>query len=246
MAAGLARRPGLALVAAAGWLAGTAELASARIAPGPRNAAELRRMLLTSVAIPPAATWHSVRGALRHRRAQPWRGLPDLVLFDRDGTLVEDVPYNTRPELVRPVTGARDALDALRSEGVRVGVVSNQSGIGSGRITLAELDAVNTRVEELLGPFDTWAVCPHGRDAGCGCRKPRPGLVQRACAGLQVEPRRCVVVGDIGSDVEAAEAAGAAGILVPTAETLPGEVAAAGQVCESLSAAAAQILRGEW
>jgi histidinol-phosphate phosphatase family protein len=246
LAAVLARRPRLALACGAAWLAGTADFARARIAPGPRDAAEVRRMLLTSVAIPPAATYHSVRGLLRHRGARPWRGLPDLVLLDRDGTLVEDVAYNGDPELVRPVPGARAALDRLRALGVRTAMVTNQSGIARGLITAAQADAVNARVEELLGPFDAVQVCPHGPGDGCGCRKPAPGMVKQACADLGVDPARAVLIGDIGADVEAAAAAGAVGILVPTAQTRAEEIAAALLTEQTLDAAVARILAGAW
>lgn len=242
----LAGRRRSAAVAAACWLAGTAELAWARIAPGPRDAAEVRRMVVTSAAIPPAATWHSARGAWQHRHAGPWRGLPDLVLLDRDGTIVEDVPYNGDPALVVPVEGARRALDRLRALGVRLGVVSNQSGVGSGRITLDQVEAVNARVSELLGPFDVWRICPHGRDEGCDCRKPAPGMVKDACAALDVLPERCVLIGDIGSDVDAAEAAGARAILVPTAATRTDEVDAASHVAATLVAAVDDVVAGCW
>jgi HAD superfamily hydrolase (TIGR01662 family) len=246
LAAALAGHRRTAALAAGGWLAGTAELAWARIAPGPRDADEVRRMLLTSAAIPPAATWHSLRGAWRHRSAGPWTGLPDLVLFDRDGTLVHDVPYNGEPVLVDPVDGARESLDRLRRLGVRVGLVSNQSGVGSGRITLGQVGAVNDRLAELVGPFDVVRICPHDRHDGCTCRKPAPGMVKEACAELGVEPDRCVVVGDIGADVEAAEAAGAHGILVPTGATRADEVRAAAHVSLSLPRAVDDILAGHW
>jgi HAD superfamily hydrolase (TIGR01662 family) len=229
-----------------GWLAGTTELAWARLAPGPRDRSEVRRMVVTSVAIPFAATWHSARGAWQHRAAAPWQGAPELVLFDRDGTLVHDVPYNGDPSLVEPVAGAREALDRLRAAGLRVGVVTNQSGVASGSITLEQLAAVNRRVEDLLGPFDTWQYCPHGRDDGCGCRKPAPGLVKQACAALDVQPARCVVIGDIGSDVAAAEAAGARSILVPNAGTRREEVAAAAHVQPDLGSAVTALLEGRW
>ena len=242
----LAGRRRAAGAAAACWLAGTAELAWARIAPGPRDAAEVRRMVVTSAAIPPVATWHSARGAWQHRHAGPWRGLPDLVLLDRDGTIVHDVPYNGDPALVVPVEGAREALDRLRALGVRLGVVSNQSGVGSGRITVDQVDAVNARVTELLGPFDVWRICPHGRDEGCDCRKPAPGMVKDACAALDVLPERCVLIGDIGSDVDAAEAAGARAILVPTAATRTEEVDAASHVAATLVAAVDDVIAGCW
>lgn len=240
------RRPGPAAAAATVWLAGTGELAARRILPGPRDRAETRRMLLTSAAIPFAATWHSIRGFLAHRRATPWKGAPELVLFDRDGTLVHDVPYNSDPERVAPVPRAREVLDRLRNAGVRIGIMTNQSGVAAGRISLAQLDAVNARVEEELGAFDVIEVCPHAPGDGCGCRKPAPGMVKRACARLGVDPSACVVVGDIGSDVDAAAAAGATGILVPTPETRQFEVERAAHVEPDLAHAVDAVLGGRW
>lgn len=241
-----ARRPRAAALAALGWAAGTAEFAWARIAPGPRDRAEVAMMALTSAVIPPLATWHVLRGAVQHRAVRAWRGLPDLVLFDRDGTLVHDVPYNGDPALVRPVDGAKQALDALRARGVRLGLVTNQSGVGRGLITLEQAEAVNARVAELLGPFDTVQVCPHAPDDGCACRKPAPGMVKAACAELDVDPARCVLIGDISADVGAAEAAGAVGILVPTPVTRPDEVTAAAHPAATLSDAVEDVLAGEW
>lgn len=181
--------------------------------------------------------------------AEGGRALFDAVLFDRDGTLVHDVPYNGDPERVHPVDGARAALDRLRAAGLRLGVVTNQSGVARGLLTRDEVDRVNARVEELLGPFDTWQICPHddpppGAD-GCGCRKPAPGLIHAAAQALGTVPSRCVVVGDIGRDMTAAGAAGAAGILVPTAATRREEIAAAPAVAGDLAGAVEQILRRE-
>jgi len=163
--------------------------------------------------------------------------MPAAVLFDRDGTLIEDVPYNADPASVRPVDGARRALDRLRDLGVPVGVVSNQSGVAAGLITDEQLERVDARMAELLGPFGVVCVCPHGPDDGCGCRKPAPGLVREAARRLGVPVDGCVVIGDIGADVEAAAAAGAHGILVPNASTRPEEIRAARSVATDLAAA---------
>jgi histidinol-phosphate phosphatase family protein len=236
--AALAGRRRLALLAAGLWLAGTAEFAWRRIAPGPRTAGEIASMALTSTLIPPLASWHWTRGLVARRR--PRR--PQAVLFDRDGTLVEDVPYNGDPELVRPAAGARAALDRLRSESIPIAVVSNQSGIGRGILSPAQVEAVNGRVEELLGPIGAWLLCPHAPEDACRCRKPQPGLVLEAAARLGVAPERCVLVGDIGADMEAALAAGARGILVPNAATRPEEVAAAPEVAPDLETAVARVL----
>ncbi|GAA3834612.1 hypothetical protein GCM10022226_65090 [Sphaerisporangium flaviroseum] len=168
---------------------------------------------------------------------------PAAVLFDRDGTLIEDVPYNADPRRVRPVPGAREALDRLRRAGLPIGVVTNQSGVAKGLVSVTALHDVNARVEELLGPFGVWSVCPHDEADGCACRKPLPGLVLRAAAALGVDARACVVIGDIGPDMEAARAAGARGILVPTPETLPQEVTAASEVADDLAAAVERVIR---
>lgn len=172
------------------------------------------------------------------------RHRPAAVLFDRDGTLVEDVPYNGDPDLVRVVPGAREALRLLRACGVRTGVVTNQSGIGRGLLSAAEVGRVNARVEELLGPFDGWFVCPHHPDAGCRCRKPEPGLVIRAADRLGVPPGGCVVVGDIAADMLAARAAGAFGVLVPNAATRPEEIAAERAVAPDVLTAVRGLLAG--
>ncbi|MFE9693349.1 HAD-IIIA family hydrolase [Micromonospora sp. NPDC005806] len=170
-------------------------------------------------------------------------GLYDAVLLDRDGTLIEDVPYNGDPEKVRPVPGAREALDRLRAAGLRLAVVSNQSGLARGCFTADDLRRVNARVEELLGPFDSWQVCPHGEPDGCACRKPAPGLLHAAARALGTTAARCVMVGDIGADMTAAAAAGAAAVMVPTPATRSAEVIAAPTVAADLPDAVTEILR---
>jgi histidinol-phosphate phosphatase family protein len=275
----------LARLTGAAWLAGTAELAWARSAPGPRTPAEVATMAVTSAMLPAAATWHWLRGwaavagglaspshpkAPRpRRRATDGHGTaplepmgagsgpaaeqidrplvlrrPSAVLFDRDGTLVEDVPYNGDPDRVVLRPGVREALDRLRAAGIPTAVISNQSGIGRGLLTSEQVRAVNARVDELAGSLGPWLWCPHGPDDGCACRKPAPGLVQRAAEALGVPARDCVVIGDIGSDVEAAEAAGATGILVPTDITLAEEVAAARHVARDIGEAVDRVLAG--
>ncbi|MEV0595159.1 D-glycero-alpha-D-manno-heptose-1,7-bisphosphate 7-phosphatase [Nonomuraea cavernae] len=168
---------------------------------------------------------------------------PGAVLFDRDGTLIRDVPYNGDPDRVQPMPGAVDALVRLRRADVPVAVVTNQSGVARGLLTPDEMDQVNAKVEELLGPFDAWAICVHDDGDGCTCRKPAPGLLIRAAAVLDVSPRDCVVVGDIGRDMEAARAAGARGILVPTRQTRWEEIQDAPEVAEDLTEAVDRVLK---
>jgi histidinol-phosphate phosphatase family protein len=124
-------------------------------------------------------------------------------------------------------------------------VVSNQSGVARGLISAAELRRVNRRVEDLLGPLGPWALCPHGPEAACACRKPAPGLILRAARRLGVPPERCAVVGDIGADVQAARAAGARAILVPTPRTRAEEITAATEVARDLDEAVDLLLGAE-
>ena len=251
-AAGAAGRRGPAAVCAAAWLAGSTELAWARIAPGPRTPREVALMVATSAVMPPVAAWQTLRGAVnlprrlgdRARRpvaARPGRR-PRAVLLDRDGTLVADVPYNGDPSLVRPLAGVPEAITRLRREGVPTAVVSNQSGIARGLLTLDDVEAVNRRIEDVLGPLGPWVICPHGPADGCDCRKPQPGLVLRAAALLGVAPWECAVIGDIGADVDAARRAGARAVLVPTSVTRRREVAAAPEVAADLPAAVELLL----
>jgi histidinol-phosphate phosphatase family protein len=234
---------GLSRASGTAWAAGTAKFAWERIAPGPRTPVEIATMVATSVAIPPAATYHWLTGKLRARRLAATRR-PAAVLFDRDGTLLVDVPYNGDPDRVVPMPRAREALDRLRAAGIPTAIVSNQSGVGRGLLGAHDVAAVNRRMEELLGPVGPLVVCPHAPGAGCSCRKPAPGLVFRAAEALGVEPERCVVVGDIGADVEAARAAGARAVLVPTKETRPREIRAASHVARDLEAAVDLLLGG--
>lgn len=201
-------------------------------------------MLLTSVAIPPAAVAHRVAGALRARRhaGRPQREPIEAVLFDRDGTLVVDVPYNGDPAKVSPKATAAGAVARVRAAGLPAAVISNQSGVARGLLVERDVEAVNRRVEELLGTFDHWAICVHGPDDGCSCRKPAPGLVLEAAGALGVPPERCAVIGDTEADVLAARRAGARGILVPNVATRPEEVRRATEVAPDLETAVAMAL----
>jgi histidinol-phosphate phosphatase family protein len=234
----------IAIAALASWTGLTAAFARERIAPGPRTTDEVATMMATSVAIPPMAVLHWLRGWARVFRAGTASPETAAVLFDRDGTLITDVPYNGDADKVELRPGAREAIAVLRAAGVPTAVVSNQSGIARGMVTQAQVDAVNRRIEQLLGPLGPWCVCPHGPDDGCGCRKPQSGLIRDAARKLGVDVRRCVVIGDIGSDVDAAVAAGARPVLVPTPVTRAEEIARAPVVADDLVHAVELALGG--
>jgi histidinol-phosphate phosphatase family protein len=241
------RRRNVAAAAAAGWALVTADFSWRRIRPGPRDPVEVLKMLSTSLAIPPAASWYWTRAFLSRRIPCSGSGrLPAAVLVDRDGTIVKDVPYNGDPDRVEPMPGAAAALRRLRAAGIPIAVITNQSGIGRGLVDRHAVDAVNARIEALLGPFDAWVVCPHTDADGCDCRKPKPGLVHQAAQRLGVPPAGCVVIGDIGADLASAQAAGARAILVPTDKTRPEEVRAARRCARSLTAAVDVVLAGRY
>jgi HAD superfamily hydrolase (TIGR01662 family) len=151
------------------------------------------------------------------------------VLFDRDGTLVHDAAGNRDPARISPMACAREALQFLREREIRIGVVTNQPGC-----TQAELEPLHNRIQDLIGPIDFWFVCTHASDEGCACRKPKPGLIFHAMRSFGIEPHECAVIGDIGSDMQAASSAGVRSVLVPTPVTLPEEVAAAPAVATTL------------
>jgi histidinol-phosphate phosphatase family protein len=150
-----------------------------------------------------------------------------IVFLDKDGTLLENVPYNVEPGRITLVPGAEDALVMLRTAGFDVAVVSNQHGVAFGRFAETALDAVQHRIAELLAPlgvrFRGLYYCPHHPHGTvskyaveCNCRKPRCGLLMRARLELDVDLSRSWMVGDILDDVEAGERAGCRTILVDT------------------------------
>ncbi|MDQ1380432.1 MAG: hypothetical protein QOJ71_1151, partial [Actinomycetota bacterium] len=233
-----------AAVLGAAWLACTGEFARARIGPGPASADEIARMVVTSALIPPVASAIRLRAFIAHRHARRWHSEPTIeaVVVDRDGTIVDDVPYNGDPGLVRPAAGAASALARLRRRGIPVLVASNQSGVARGLLTREDVERVNRRVAELLGPFDAMLYCPHGDDDGCECRKPAAGLVLAAATIAGVDPARCIVIGDCAADVGAARSAGAGSILVPNAATRGEDIEDATLVADDLETAVDYVL----
>ena len=145
------------------------------------------------------------------------------VFVDKDGTLVQDVPYNVDPERIALLPGVGDALRRLQDAGFLLFVVSNQPGVALGRFPASALNGVEARLDELLSPFgvmiSAYCWCPHPpagmRGAiACTCRKPRPGLLLDAAATHGVALERSWMVGDILDDVEAGQRAGCRTVLV--------------------------------
>lgn len=166
------------------------------------------------------------------------------VFVDKDGTLVVNVPYNVDPDLVQLTPRAVDGIRALNEEGYRIIVVSNQPGAALGRFPEEKLKDVEQRLRELLPALDGFYYCPHHPEAGCGCRKPAPGLIERAAQEHGVDLAQSWLVGDILDDIEAGRRAGCRTILVDVGnetEWRPGEQRVPHHVVGDLGEAAAII-----
>ncbi len=148
-----------------------------------------------------------------------------FVFLDKDGTLVENVPYNVDPARMRLGRGAAEGLAALHAAGYGLAVVSNQSGVARGFFPESALAGVWRRLQELFAeagvPLAGFYWCPHHPEGSvaayavtCDCRKPAPGLVRRAAAELRADLSASWAVGDILDDVEAGRRAGCRTVLL--------------------------------
>lgn len=165
------------------------------------------------------------------------------VFLDRDGTLMEEVDYCRDPEKVRLLPGVIEGLNRLKAAGYALVIVTNQSGIGRGRITPAEYEAVHARLIELLGSglIDATYFCPDHPDTASERRKPGAGMVLEAARDLDLNLERSWLIGDKRSDVECAQNAGVRAILVQTGYGAGEEAGEAG-VAKDFAAAASAIL----
>jgi len=151
------------------------------------------------------------------------------VFLDRDGTLIEEVGYASRPEQIRILAGAARALTDLADAGYRLIVVTNQSGLARGLMTEEGLErfheALDAQLDMLGVHLDAYYVCPHHPDlrdsprpdlvVECQCRKPKPGLILRAADDFGIDPAASWMVGDTWRDIAAGQAAGVKTIKVP-------------------------------
>ena len=147
------------------------------------------------------------------------------VFIDKDGTLVDDVPFNVDPDRIRLAEGAGPALRRLQTLGLKLIVVTNQSGIARGLFPESAMDIVQDRLTELLAAhdvsLDAFVYCPHwphGRVASlayaCSCRKPLPGMLLRAAEAMHLHLDASWMIGDILDDIEAGRRAGCHTILI--------------------------------
>jgi histidinol-phosphate phosphatase family protein len=171
------------------------------------------------------------------------------VLLDRDGTLIVERNYLRDPSEVELLSGVSDAVRKLRELGLSIVLVSNQSGIARGFFDEQQLGRIHDRLRALLGDadaaLDAIYYCPHLPEQGCNCRKPQPGMIERAAHDLGFDPRDAFVVGDKECDIELGRRVGATTVLVKTGygqETLAAGVKADDTV-QDMGEAAAVIAR---
>ena len=146
------------------------------------------------------------------------------MIFDRDGTLIEDTGYQIDPERLIWKQGALKLLSWLRARGIIATVATNQSAVARGYFTLEQVHAFHTAMDSQIkdtgGRIDAYAICPHLPNGkvtqyavSCDCRKPKPGLVKQLLAQFQVEPQSAIMIGDRETDVLAGKAATVASYL---------------------------------
>lgn len=139
------------------------------------------------------------------------------VFLDRDGTLIEEVDFLSRVEEMRLFPYTFDSLKSLKDSGYLLIVVTNQSGIGRGLYSEADMHAIHDEMNRQLdGMIDQFCHCPHLPDEACYCRKPSLGMIESALLNFDIDLTQSWVVGDKNLDRELGENAGAGAILVRT------------------------------
>jgi len=146
--------------------------------------------------------------------------LRPAVFLDRDGTISEEVGYLNHVSRFRILPHVADAICRLNEAGLLVIVVTNQSGVGRGYFPESLVHTVHELMTQQLeaagAHLDAVYYCPHTSVEGCDCRKPRPGMLDRAALEHSIDLHRSFVVGDRHGDIELARRAGACSILVRT------------------------------
>lgn len=151
--------------------------------------------------------------------------LPSVVFLDRDGTIIEDAHYISNPDDVRLLPGAAEAIAALNARNIPVVVITNQSGIARGLLTVADYESVRARMDQLLDEkgarIDRSYYCPHHPDVtgSCDCRKPAAKLFRDALRDLNLDGIGAAYIGDRWRDVAASKELGGRGILVASPMT---------------------------
>ena len=177
------------------------------------------------------------------------------IFLDRDGVLIEN-----RSDYVRDWSQVKIFPDAIHDLShsklieLKIVIVTNQSAVGRGIISLETAEEINERLVHLIrdrgSRIDGVYLCPHGPHDGCDCRKPKPGLLLRAAKDLSLDLKRPWMVGDAWSDVQAGQSAGVQGtVILKTGRgtdqlSLPRPVHVSGEflICDDLTQALGAIL----
>jgi D-glycero-D-manno-heptose 1,7-bisphosphate phosphatase len=174
-----------------------------------------------------------------------------LVILDRDGVINYDSPQHIKsPDEWIPIPGSLEAIALLNQSGFRVALATNQSGIGRGLFDMATLNAIHDKMHRALGQLggriDALFYCPHAADSGCGCRKPKSGMIEEISRRFAMDLTGVPSVGDSLRDLQAGLAFGVQPILVRTGKgehTLAqGNIPENTWICAHLAEAAQRII----
>lgn len=140
------------------------------------------------------------------------------IFIDKDGTLVEDVPYNIDPVFLRFEKYALQSLFLLQQHGFDVIIISNQPGISLGYFEENDLKKLEEKIKEMLLKSNVklkgFYYCPHAPEENCDCRKPKPGLILKAAKDMEIDLSQSWMIGDILNDVEAGRRSNCKTILI--------------------------------
>ena len=171
------------------------------------------------------------------------------VFIDRDGTMAEDVNYCCCPEDLKLFLSTAKAIKLLNQNGLKVIVVTNQSGIARGYFTEEMLAKIHDKMESELAKegahVDAIYYCPHHPDDGCNCRKPKPGLIFQAASAHHIELKHSFVIGDLQMDIDLSKAVGCRSILIGTSSSMDDEIAKPDLVLPDLLKAAQAIVKSD-
>ena len=146
-----------------------------------------------------------------------------MVFLDRDGTLIKDTGYIKDPSEIKILPNTIEGLKKITSLGAAVIMITNQSGISRGYFDLPQVVHLNEVIMKRLSAsgckFADIQICPHGPNDGCGCRKPKTGLLRKASKSLNIPLNRSVIVGDRETDIAAGLNAGIPGILISSGKS---------------------------
>jgi D-glycero-D-manno-heptose 1,7-bisphosphate phosphatase len=161
------------------------------------------------------------RGVLKASSLERLCNPRKAVFIDRDGTINVDVHYLATPSDLILYPGVAEGIATLAKSGFLIIIITNQSGIARGNLTHEMLGEIHKRLHSLIeesgGRIDAIYYCPHHPDEKCACRKPEPGMLQKAISDLHIDPRQSFIVGDHMLDIEAGKAVGLKAVLIPEA-----------------------------